>query len=150
MSPAGPPPTETSESHVQVLPVIPETAAAFCRLATSLGLDAVRIDLADCADKAAFLQRTARALEFPAWFGGNWDAFYDCLADLGWRPGAGHVLVFEHADAMRRNAPEALDTAISVLRDAAEAWRARDVTFRVFVDGPPAVGTDGCEAQRFG
>jgi hypothetical protein len=118
---------------VQVIAFAPETAAALCSLATSLGLDAVRIDLAGCTDKAAFLKRVATALEFPAWFGGNWDAFFDSLADLGWRPAAGHVLVFENAGDLRRHAPEALDTAIAILGDAALAWEQRGLPLRVFV-----------------
>ena len=31
------------------------------------------------------LQRIASALGFPSWFGGNWDALFDCLADLSWQ-----------------------------------------------------------------
>jgi RNAse (barnase) inhibitor barstar len=126
-SPAG------ATDPVQVMPFGSETAATLCSLAASLGLDAVRIDLSGCSDKAGFLERTSATLGFPAWFGGNWDAFFDCLADLGWRSGDGHVLVFEHAGDMRRHAPEALDTAISILRDAAAAWRERGRPFRAFV-----------------
>ena len=123
---AGPP-------AVQVIDMTPEAVAALQGLATSLGLDAVRIDLDRCGDKAAFLERTAAALEFPAWFGGNWDAFFDCLADLSWRPAPGHVLVFENTADMRRHAPEVLDTALAILADAAAAWRARGRPFRAFV-----------------
>ena len=123
---AGPP-------AVQVIDMTPETVAALLGLATSLGLDAVRIDLDGCGDKAEFLERTAAALEFPAWFGGNWDAFFDCLADLSWRPAQGHVLVFENAAELRRHAPEALDTALAILGDAAAAWRERGRPFRAFV-----------------
>jgi hypothetical protein len=43
-------------------------------------------DVAGCSDKAGLLARTADALEFPAWFGHNWDALADCLTDLAWRP----------------------------------------------------------------
>lgn len=118
---------------VRVIEMTPAAAAALQALGESLGLDVVRIDLAGCADKAGFLARTAEALAFPAWFGGNWDAFFDCLADLGWRSGAGHVLVFEHAEDMHRLAPEALDTAIAVLGDAAAAWDRRGLPFRVFL-----------------
>jgi len=118
---------------VQVIDLPPEAAAALERLAVALGLDAVRIDLDGCADKAEFLERTAAALGFPAWFGGNWDAFFDCLADLGWRPARGHVLVFENTGDMRRHAPESLDTAITILNDAAAAWDERGRPFRAFV-----------------
>lgn len=118
---------------VRVIEMTPAAAAALQALGESLGLDVVRIDLAGCTDKAGFLARTAEALAFPAWFGGNWDAFFDCVADLSWRSGAGHVLIFEHVDDMRRLAPEALDTATAVLDDAAAAWDRRGLPFRVFL-----------------
>ncbi len=118
---------------VLVLDLTPEAVAALLRLAASLGLDAVRIDLAGCCDKQEFLARTAEALGFPDWFGANWDALFDCLADLSWRPAAGYVLILEHAEDMRRHAPEALDTALAVLGDAANAWRDRGRPFRAIV-----------------
>ena len=118
---------------VQVLAISEGTAEALQRFGASLGLDAVRIDLAGCSDKAGLLERTATALAFPDWFGGNWDAFYDCLADLGWRDAAGWLLVLENTGDLRRHAPEALDTAVAILGDAAEAWQARGRVFRAFV-----------------
>jgi hypothetical protein len=118
---------------VQVLPLDDAAVDALCRLGRSLGLRVARIDLAGCAGKEELLDRTAAALEFPGWFGRNWDAFYDCLADLGWRPGTGHLLIFEHAGGMRRNAPEAFDTAVAILGDAAAAWQRRGHPFRAFV-----------------
>ena len=123
----------SAAAAVQVVELTPEAAAAVTRLARSLGLDAVRIDLDGCSDKVALLERTASALGFPAWFGGNWDAFFDCLADLSWRPARGHVLVFENTGDMRRHAPEALDTALTILGDAAAAWNERGRPFRAFV-----------------
>jgi hypothetical protein len=111
----------------------PAAATALQRLAVWLGLDAVRVDLSGCGDKAEFLARVAAALDFPAWFGGNWDAFFDCLTDLSWRPAAGYVLILEHTDDLRRDAPESLDTALAILADTAEAWRARGRTFRTCV-----------------
>lgn len=123
----------TPTASVQVIDLTPEAADAVVRLAQSLGLDAVRIDLDGCAGKSEFLERTASALGFPSWFGGNWDAFFDCLADLSWRPARGHVLVFENTADMRRHAPEALDTAVTILADAAVAWEERGKAFRAFV-----------------
>ena len=122
-----------ASAAVQVIDLTPVAAAALQSLAASLGLDAVRIDLAGCSDKAAFLERTAAALGFPPWFGGNWDAFFDCLVDLSWRPAAGHVLVLENTAEMRRHAPESLDTAVAILGDAAAAWAGRGRPFRALV-----------------
>jgi RNAse (barnase) inhibitor barstar len=121
-------------SPVQVLDLTPAATEALVRLARSLGLEAVRIDLTGCTDKAAFLECTATALGFPEWFGGNWDAFFDCLADLSWRPATGHVLVFEHTTDLHRDATDVLDTAVAILRDAAAVWDERGRPFRVFVD----------------
>ena len=118
---------------VQVLAMAADTADALLRLAASLGLDAVRIDLEGCSDKAGLLERVATALGFPEWFGGNWDALYDCLADLDWRETTGWLLVFENTGDLRRHAPEALDTAVAILGDVAAAWAARGRVFRAFV-----------------
>ena len=125
---------EAAPDPVHVITLAPEAAAALCSLAASLGMDAARIDLDGCTDKADFLARTATSLAFPAWFGHNWDAFFDCLADLGWRPATGYLLVFENTAELRRHAPEALDTAVTILRDVAAAWDERGRPFRAFVD----------------
>ena len=118
---------------VQSLEMTPQAAAALVALAASLGLDAIRIDLAGCQDKAGFLGRIAAALGFPAWFGDNWDAFYDCLADLSWRPGKGWVLILENVHDLRLIAPEVLDTALAIMGDAALAWDERGLPLRVLV-----------------
>jgi hypothetical protein len=69
----------------------------------------------------------SRALGFPDWFGGNWDALEDCLTDLSWRQAAGHVLLLEG----RGESAELLD----VLRSAAQFWSGQGKPFfAVFVD----------------
>ncbi|MBA4742276.1 MAG: barstar family protein [Azoarcus sp.] len=74
------------------------------------GVDVRCIELADCRDKADLLERIAATLAFPAWFGHNWDALADCLADLGWLPDASaRMFVFEHLDATREPGTTLLD-----------------------------------------
>jgi len=120
---------------VQVLPDDIGAGEALRGLGRSVGWHVARIDLDGCRDKAELLERTATALAFPQWFGGNWDALYDCLADLGWRSAPGHLLVFENAGGLRREAPEVFDTAVAVLDDAAATWDRRGVPFRAFLLG---------------
>ncbi len=125
---------------VRQIPLSPGAADAVCDLAGMLGLDHARIDLDGCREKEDFLTRVAAALEFPAWFGGNWDAYFDCLADLGWRPARGYVLVFENTGAIREAAPEAFDTSVAILGDAARAWAERGVPFVALIDLPVLSG----------
>jgi RNAse (barnase) inhibitor barstar len=122
--------------QVHVAPLSGDAVAGICTLAGALGFDCVRVDLGGCDDKAEFLDRVSKALSFPAWFGGNWDALFDCLVDLGWRPAPGYVLVFERASVLSETQPEVFDTALSILDDATSAWRDRGVPFRAFVDAP--------------
>jgi hypothetical protein len=69
-------------------------------------------------DAAALLDELARALGFPAWFGRNWDALVDCLADLSWLPGAGHVLLWDRYGALARSDPKAWRLAYQLMVDA--------------------------------
>jgi hypothetical protein len=86
------------------------------------GLDVVAID----ARKP--LEAIARSLDFPAWFGGNWDALEDSLGDLSWRSGDGHVLVFT-------DYPEDRSLLVEVLRSSAQYWAARGRPFfAIFID----------------
>ena len=95
-------------------------------------LSFARIGLSDAIDKRALMRRVAADLGFPDWFGENWDALEDCLTDLSWRQGEGHVLVFEGFQFLPA---EELGTLIDVLIDAAEFWSSRGKPFfAVFVD----------------
>jgi hypothetical protein len=95
-------------------------------------LDLVRVDLRGAEDKDALLERLAGALGFPDWFGGNWDALEDCLQDLSWRAGDGHVLVFHGQGEV---SPDELGVLIDVLGTSATFWAERGRPFfAVFVD----------------
>ncbi len=103
-------------------------------LAAARGLEVARIDLYGARDKAGLLAAIARALAFPDWFGGNWDALEDCLTDLSWRPGAAHILVFEATEGI---AGDDLGVLRDVLSSSAQYWAGRGTPFfAVFVPGP--------------
>ena len=94
-------------------------AKAILEATRGSGLDMVTIDAANDV-----LGSIARALDFPDWFGANWDALEDCLSDLSWRRGDGHVLIFASipdGDARR--------LLLDVLRSSAEYWRTRGKPF---------------------
>ena len=101
--------------------------------AEASGFSICRIDLAPVRGKAALFERVATALEFPDWFGHNWDALADCLGDLSWLPADGYLLLLERCDAFRASHGGDFATMLQILAAAAEAWRGERVPFWVLV-----------------
>ena len=99
------------------------------------GIDIVPIDLAGAQGKAEALSRIAAALAFPAWFGGNWDALEDCLADLSWRDAGPRVLLVAGFEDMLAAAPDDFGVLVDVLDSSAQYWAERGPAFfAVFAD----------------
>lgn len=89
-------------------------------------IDLVQVDLRGTDDKDEMLERIALSLGFPAWFGGNWDALEDCLQDLSWRTGEGHVLLVRgFADLPA----DELGVLLDVLASSAAYWAERGRPF---------------------
>jgi RNAse (barnase) inhibitor barstar len=101
--------------------------------ARALGFARLDVDLRGCADKAGFLARIATALRFPDWFGQNWDALADCLADLSWLPAPGYVVVLEGIGDFRRAAPDAFATALDILDEACRTHAAHGIPLWFFI-----------------
>lgn len=68
----------------------------------------------------SLLQGVADALSFPAYFGRNWNALYDCLRDFHWTEKKNVLLV--HSD-LPQLADNDLKAYLEVLRDAAADWK---------------------------
>ena len=69
--------------------------ASVRRELTAAGWTVHVIDGRAVADKTSLLDACAGALRLPSRSGRNWDAFADCVADLSWLLGDGHVLLWE-------------------------------------------------------
>ena len=96
-------------------------------------LDVAEVDLSE----APALTAIAKALDFPDWFGNNWDALEDCLGDLSWRNASGHVIVFARHEKLPK---DDLGVLIDVLKSSAEFWAERGAPFfAVFIDPPRAL-----------
>jgi RNAse (barnase) inhibitor barstar len=77
---------------------------------------------AKCQTTTGLLTECARALDFPDYFGHNWDALEECLADLEWLPAKGYILLFTDAARVLPDDEAEYETFLEVLRDAGEAW----------------------------
>jgi RNAse (barnase) inhibitor barstar len=63
------------------------------------------------------------ALQFPIYFGENWDAVDECLTDLEWLPAEAYILVItESVHLLEKTTSDQLTLFISLLEGAAEEW----------------------------
>jgi hypothetical protein len=68
---------------------------------------------------ASLFDRCAEVLAFPAWFGRTFEALADCLGDLSWLPGRGHVVLWEACGVLAGQDPPTWRLAYQVFADAA-------------------------------
>jgi RNAse (barnase) inhibitor barstar len=89
------------------------------------------LDGRELRSKKALLAGVARALDFPDYFGENWDALEECLSDMSWRGGQISLLI-EHADAI----PDALFATLrEVFGEMAAQWAIDGRVCSLFVAG---------------
>src|SRR6478672_2702251 len=75
-----------------------------------------------CRSVTGLFAELAEALKFPDYFGHNWDALEECLADLEWLPAKGYILLITEASHVLPDDEEEFETFLEILRDAGEAW----------------------------
>lgn len=65
----------------------------------------------------------AAALQFPYYFGENWNAFLDCITDLDWLSGDKYIFVVLDSEQMLiEESIEQFDALITILQEAGEDW----------------------------
>ena len=81
-----------------------------------------------CKTKAGLLEEFSRVFSFPEYFGHNWDALAECLADLEWIPAKGYLVVVTDADQVLTKPDEEDDfeTFVEILSEAGEAWSLKE------------------------
>lgn len=67
------------------------------------------------SDRHALFDALSRGLNFPSYFGRNWDALDECLSDLEWLDQSRVILIHEAAPRFSRHD---LVIYLSILRDA--------------------------------
>jgi hypothetical protein len=100
------------------------------RLTASAGLVPV-LDGRTLTDKRSLLAAVGHALDFPDYFGENWDALEECLGDLSWRAGPVWLLI-HHADVIPA---DLLATLLEIFSDAASYWSGVGRVCSLFLTG---------------
>jgi RNAse (barnase) inhibitor barstar len=103
------------------------------KAAKAQNLDFTQIDLRNTKSKITFLKTAGRALDFPSYFGMNWDAFSDLLTDMTWKPAAGYVILFTNFQSISENMAGEAHIVINILESSAAYWKRRSVPFFIIV-----------------
>ncbi|MBC5782713.1 barstar family protein [Ramlibacter sp. USB13] len=121
--------------------------------ATQLGHHFLYANLATAQSKQDVLDMIAQQFTFPAHFGKNFDALYDCMTDPLHKSGPqpGFIVVLEHIPANGKFDKEAREQLLDIFRDTADYWADRKVPFRCFYSFAVArsaqAGADKAEGQ---
>jgi hypothetical protein len=79
-----------------------------------------------CRTSSSFFHESAAALQFPYYFGHNWDAFEECINDLAWLPAKHYVIGIAQATVLLAQDEQRLGTLVEILGRAADAWPTYD------------------------
>lgn len=110
--------------------------AALSREASQCHFRALTADVAKATSLPQVLLILGQDLTFPAWYGNNLDALYDCLTDPDWQPGHGYLIHIAGLDSLHRNAPEDLGRLLEVFAAAVDTRRDSSVPFWIALDHP--------------
>ena len=78
-----------------------------------------RLDFSGCRYVYDVHSEIKKTLDFPDYYGENWDAFWDCLTDMAGRPL--HVQI-AGLDVLQRKFPEACAQMLEALRDLRQQY----------------------------
>ena len=91
-------------------------------------------NLGNAQTKQDVLDLIAQQFTFPAHFGKNFDALYDCMTDPLHKSGPqpGFIIVLEQIPANAKFDKEAREQLLDIFRDASDYWGDRKIPFRCF------------------
>jgi RNAse (barnase) inhibitor barstar len=102
--------------------------------AQQIGQHFLYSNFTELQSKQDVMEHIAESFLFPAHFGKNLDALYDCMTDLVHKSGAqpGFVVVLEQLPDNVRFDRESREQLLDVFRDTADFWGERKIPFRCF------------------
>ena len=72
--------------------------------------------------REALWDECAAALQFPSYFGHNWDAFDECLGDLEWLDASAYVLVINDAERLLSKDERDFSILVKILNQCGLSW----------------------------
>ncbi len=104
-----------------------------------------------CETLEALFNEIGAALQFPDYFGENWDALDECITDLEWMPAGWYLVHVDQVECILPDDPADFRIFLRILLDAGRAWHdpesrgtepplpgARSIPFNVVLSGSEA------------
>ena len=104
---------------------------ALQRHLVGLGFYVGLIDALSGGDEASLITALDNAFQFPNYFGNNWNAVDECLADMSWLPAKGYCCILSHAQVLRDRDKRIYDLFLDSFRYAADRWQPDGVPFKL-------------------
>jgi RNAse (barnase) inhibitor barstar len=113
------------------------------RLTTEINLDSLSLALQEhgwklfylegtqITNKLEFLQACASVMDFPSYFGSNWDAFEECVTDPGIVSSKRSILLYNQPEFFAQNDPSQWSTAVQILQTAVDYWSEKNTLLYV-------------------
>lgn len=96
-----------------------------------LGVSVMESDLSNIHDADGLFSAVSEAMQFPEYFGRNWDALDECLGDLDWLPNSGVVLLAKGAHKAWSNNPQVMGMFTNCWLEANEYWFEQGMPFHL-------------------
>ncbi|MBD2773555.1 barstar family protein [Iningainema tapete] len=80
------------------------------------------LDGREILSKETFFKKAAEVMNFPAYFGANWDAFDECITDLTWCPAQRYLILYDYSNVFALADPTEWQIAVDILHSAEEYW----------------------------
>ena len=73
-------------------------------------------------DYTGLFETFQNALEFPAYFGHNTNAFLECITDMDWLIRDSYFILFEHSENLLINRPEDVGWFLDMCQKVSDEW----------------------------
>jgi len=159
-------PGEPGPPYFHLVETGAELTNAAVQTASRTGVFVAEVDGGRSRTTPDFFGQIGRAFQFPDYFGHNWNAVDECLADLNWAQADAYTLVVRDAWLLLSSeAPDERRLLWRILSRVAEEWKAPAtvgaswahgrIAFHVFLLGPreelPTMASEieavGCAAE---
>jgi RNAse (barnase) inhibitor barstar len=104
-------------------------------LVEALGYQLFRVNGIRIKSKGDLLNDLAQVMDFPDYFGYNWDALEECLRDFEWLPSTkGYILLFTNPEDFIKKAPSDCKTFLEIIFEVSRYWAFKHIRFLLILE----------------